>query len=242
MEISVIFPAYNEAENIRPTMEKALGALRPLCHRFEILIVDDCGRDGTGRIADELAAEHPEIRVIHNPQNMGQGASIVRGFEQARYGLVTHNAMDYPFDLRDLSLLLPLLDDADIVVGARLSRPGYSFYRRITSFVNLWLIRTLFPLRLSDYNFVQIYPKAVWTSVKVESRSTAFLTPEALIRAFDMGYRIKEVGIPYHARIAGEATAGKPKVILRSLQDMLRFWWKRSRGKTPRAIRKEILC
>jgi dolichol-phosphate mannosyltransferase len=242
MEISVIFPAYNEAETIRPTMAKALDALRSVVDRFEILIVDDCGQDGTGRIADELAARHPEIRAIHNVANIGQGASIVRGFEEARFDLVTHNAMDYPFDLRDLNQLLPQLKEADIVVGSRLSRPGYSPYRMIMSYVNLMLLHTLFPLRLKDYNFVQLYPKSVWKSVKVEARSTAFLTPEALIRAFDMGYRIKEIGIPYHPRLAGEATAGRPKVILRSLQDMLRFWWKRQRGRTPRGFRKESLC
>ena len=63
MEITVIFPAYNEEENIRQTVDRALAALRPRFERFEILIVDDCGSDATGKIADELAGRHPEIRV-----------------------------------------------------------------------------------------------------------------------------------------------------------------------------------
>ncbi len=241
-QISVIFPAYNEAENIRPTTAKALEALRSLFDRFEIVIVNDCGQDGTGRIADELAIAHPEIRVLHNPRNMGQGASIVRGFKEARYDLVLHNAMDYPFDLRDLDKMLPLLEEADIVVGSRVSRAGYSPYRIITSVVNRMLLRILFPLRLRDYNFVQLFPKSVWENINVEARSTAFLTPEALVRAHDMGFRIREIQIPYHPRSKGEATSGNSKVIILSLQDMCRFWWRRLRGKTARASRMETTC
>lgn len=232
MGISVVFAAYNEEMNIRPTMERALAAMRSLGQEFEIVIVDDCSTDSTGDIADGIAAAHPEIRVLRNRQNMGQGASLVRGFQHARYELLTHNAMDYPFDLRDLAKMLPLRAEADIVVAARTSRAGYSPYRVLASLVHRTLLHFLFPLRLSDYNFVQLYPRAVWEAIEVEARSTAFLTPEALIRAYDMGYRIKEVKIEYHARAAGEATSGKPKVILHSLRDMFFFWWKRLLGRT----------
>ncbi len=235
MGISVVFAAYNEEKNAAATIARALEALRAQFENFEILIVEDASRDATAAICDRLAAAHPEIRVLHNPKNMGQGASLVRGFEAARYELVTHNAMDYPFDLRDLAVMLPLLNEADIVVASRRSRAGYSPYRVLTSAVHRTLLHLLFPLRLRDYNFVQVYPRAVWRAVKVEARSTAFLTPEALIRAHDLGYRVKEVEIEYHPRTAGVATSGKPKVILHTLGDMVRFWWKRARGRTARA-------
>jgi len=228
MELSVIFPAYNEEENIRATMERALAALRPLFERFEIIIVNDASRDRTGQIADELARQHPEIRVVHHPRNLGQGASILTGFHQARHDLVLHNAMDYPFDLQDLARMLPLLDRADIVVAVRDRRAGYTLTRKFMSVVNLMLLCMLFGLKLRDYNFVQLYRKHVWNSIRVESRSTVFLTPEALIRAHDMGFRIVEVTIPYHAREKGAATSGNFRVVSRSLRDMLGFWWKRS--------------
>jgi len=233
MGISVIFPAYNEEKNIRATMEKALEAMRELGREFEIVIVNDQSKDGTGRIADELAAEHREIRALHNERNMGSGASVVRGFQQARFELMTHNAMDYPFDLRDLPKLLQYCGEADIISAARTSRPGYTRYRKLMSFVHKCLLHLLFPLRLSDYNFVQLYPRSVWESIRVEARSAAFVTPEAMIRAYDMGYRVKEVEIEYHPRVAGEATSGNPKVILHSLHDMFSFWWKRLLHRTP---------
>jgi glycosyltransferase involved in cell wall biosynthesis len=228
MEISVVFTAYNEEQAIRSTISRALDALREQFETFEILLVNDASRDSTGRICDELAKSHREIRVVHNSKNLGQGASLVRGFQEAQYGLVTFDAVDYPFDLRDLRLMVPLLKEADIVVAARRSRAGYSGYRVLTSVVNRALLSTLFPLRLRDYNFVQLYPRKVWETIKVESRSTAFLTPEVLIRAHDLGYRIREVDIEYHPRVTGTATSGKPKVVLRSLRDMARFWWSRN--------------
>lgn len=233
MGISVVFAAYNEEMNIHSTITRALDAMRSLNVDFEILIVDDHSTDSTATLARELSAANSEIQVFSNPKNIGQGASLVRGFQHARYDLVTHNAMDYPFDLCDLSKMLPLLSEADIVVATRRSRAGYSVYRVITSCVHRTLLHILFPLRLKDYNFVQLYPRSVWEAIKVEARSTAFLTPEALIRAYDMGYRVKEIAIDYHPRLAGSATSGKPKVILSSLRDMFVFWWKRLFRKTP---------
>ena len=224
--ISVVFPAYNEEMNIRPTIEQALEAMRSLGQPFEILIVDDCSADSTGPIADELAAANSQIRVLHNPRNAGQGECIFLGFQNARYDLFIHDAMDYPFDLRDLARMLPLCAEADVIVAARASRAGYSAYRVLTSVVHRALLHLLFPPHLSDYSFVQLFPRAVWEAIKVESHATAFLMPEALIRAHQMGYRIKEVKTEYHARPAGVATAGQPKVILRSLRDMLAFWCK----------------
>jgi glycosyltransferase involved in cell wall biosynthesis len=232
MEITVVFPAYNEAENIRETMSRSLEALRPRFERFEIIIVDDCGSDGTGGIADELAAQYPgEIRVIHNPRNLGSAWSVLEGFAQARYALVTHNSMDYPLDLCDLDKMLPLFADTDIVVATRDQRAGYGSYRKLLSRVNVGMLHLFFPLQLSDYNFTQIYPREFLRTVHVTSRSTGFVTPELMIRAHDSGLRIKPIEITYHARVKGDATSGKPRVVLHSLMDLLRFWWLRLRDK-----------
>jgi dolichol-phosphate mannosyltransferase len=234
MTISVIFPCYNEKDSVAPTMRRALESLRRQPHPFEILLINDASTDGTAAICDQLAAQHPEIRVLHNPANLGQGATLIRGFQSARHDYLIHNAIDYPFDLEDLPILTAATNVADIVVACRRARAGYSPYRVLTSRVNRALIRFLFPLRLTDYNFVQLYRRDVWEQVNVEARSTGFVTPEALIRAHDMGYRVREVEVDYHPRTAGTASSGKPKVIVASMADMLRFWWKRALGHTPR--------
>ena len=228
MQISVIFPAFNEERNIRRTMERAIEAMRSLGSEFESLVIDDASRDRTGQIADELARVYREIRVLHNPRNVGQGGSIVRGFREARYRWVIHDAMDYPFDLADLTTMLPLTSQSDIVVAVRDGHAGYTTSRKVISWVNRRLLRILFGLKLRDYNFVQLYRREVWQKIQVESRSTAFLTPEALIRAHDMGFRITEVAARYLPREEGVATSGSFRVIFRSLRDMLQFWWRRA--------------
>lgn len=229
MELTVIFPAYNEEAGIVEAMERSLAALRKHVHAFEVIIVDDGSQDATGRLADEVAAKHPEIRVLHNERNLGAGASYVRGLQHARGELVMHNGIDCPFDLDDLPKLLGRVGDADIVVATRTGRTGYSAFRVLTSVVNVTLLNLLFGLRVSDYNFTQLYRKKVLDSVKVESTSTAFVTPETIIRAHDLGFRIQQVPVQYHARRTGVATSGSLRVIASSIRDMLRFWLQRRR-------------
>jgi glycosyltransferase involved in cell wall biosynthesis len=212
-------------------MRSCLAALRAQVDEFEIIIVDDASKDSTGSIADRLSAANPQIRVIHNPRNMGQGASLVIGFRNAKHSLVIHNAMDYPFDLNDLGKMLNLLPDADIVVATRTSRAGYSLYRRIVSLTNVALLNLLFGVGLRDYSFVQLYRREVLKVIPMELQSTGFLVPGILIQASDLGLRIRQVQVDYLPRRCGKATSGDPRVILRSLCDIFRFWCRR-RAKT----------
>lgn len=226
--ITVIFPAYNEAANIERAIEQSMEAMSPRFDTFELLIIDDGSRDATGSIAEKLATIYPEITVLHNERNMGLGETLYRGFQCAKGELVIQNAMDYPLDLRDLDELLPGLDEADIVVAVRKTYAGYTPYRKLTSRVNRALLRLLFEPKLRDYNYTQLYKRSVLEAAQPSSRSTVFIAPEIIIRAHELGFRVKEVEVEYHPRIAGEATSGKPLVILRSVWDMLIFWAKRA--------------
>jgi glycosyltransferase involved in cell wall biosynthesis len=222
--ISAIFPAYNEEENILQTIPRAVAALENQFDDFEVIIVNDCSTDKTLTLAQELAANDKRIIIINNEKNLRQGASIFKGFAQARCDLVTHNGMDYPFDLADLSQMLPLLEDNDIVVAARTSRPGYTPYRIVLSHANLFLLRLLFKLKLHDYSFIQVYKRHVLQSVRSKGRSTGFAMPELLLRAHNQGFKIAECPIEYLRREAGIARAGHPRVIIESLRELIAFW------------------
>jgi len=222
--LSVVIPAYNEEESVLSTTQRVFDALDGQFEDYELLLINDASTDRTGEIANQLAAEHPVVRVLHNPVNLGQGASLVKGFQHATKDLIIHNAMDYPFDLRDLPRMVKLLDHADVVVAARDRRAGYSVYRHFLSWGNLMLLNTLFPLRLHDYNFVQLYRREVLRSVDFQCTSTAFLIPHILIQAHELGCRIREVSVEYHPRNHGVATAGSPRVVLHSIRDMFSFW------------------
>jgi glycosyltransferase involved in cell wall biosynthesis len=225
--ITVIFPAYNEAANIERVIEQSMEAMLARFDTFELLIIDDGSRDNTGSIAEQLAEIYPEITVLRNERNMGLGETLYRGFQCAKGELVIQNAMDYPLDLRDLDKLLPALDEADVVVAVRKTHAGYTPYRKLTSKVNRALLRLLFEPKLRDYNYTQLYNRRVLEAARPTSRSTVFIAPEIIIRAHELGFRIKEVEVDYHPRIAGKATSGKPGVILRSVWDMLIFWGRR---------------
>jgi glycosyltransferase involved in cell wall biosynthesis len=224
MEFSIVYPAYEEEADIRTTISTSVLTLRTIFNRFEVLIVDDRGRDRTGDIAKELAAEYEEVRVLRNERNLGQGESILRGFRAARGMLVMHNAIDYPLNLSDLPQMLALLDHADVVVAVRRRRTGYTFYRKVISVTNVFLLRLLFDLKLRDYNFVQLYRKQVLDAVPLEASSTGFAMPALLMNAHDRGFRISEIVLDYHPRLHGAATAGHPKVIVSSLVELMRFW------------------
>jgi hypothetical protein len=144
--------------------------------------------------------------------------------------------MDYPLDLRDLDKMVPVLEEADVVVAVRKAFAGYTTYRKLTSRVNRAILRLLFEPKLRDYNYTQLFRKEVLDAARPSSRSTVFLAPEIIIRAYEMGFRIKEVEIDFYPRIAGEATSGKPMVILRSVRDMFAFWLKRIFTKGARRI------
>lgn len=225
--ITVIFPAYNEEQNIRSTMVKAVEAMRPRFHVFELLVINDGSTDRTGEIAEDLARSYPEITVMHNRQNLGMGETLYRGFQCARGELVIQNAMDYPFDLCDLDKMIPLLEEADVIAAVRKGHAGYSAYRKMASRANRFILRLLFSPKLRDYNYTQLFKREVLSAARPSSRSTVFIVPEIIIRACELGFRIIEIDIDYHPRRFGEATSGKPKVILWCLHDMFMFWIKR---------------
>jgi glycosyltransferase involved in cell wall biosynthesis len=234
MRISVIYPAYNEKAQIEQTMQRSLEALGSQFDAFEIIVVNDASTDRTGEIVARMAADYPVIRVIHNVRNLGSGKSILVGFSAARYELVTHNGIDYPFDLRDLAKMVPLLSEADVVVAARTRRAGYTLYRKFISATNVALLNLLFGLGLKDYNFVQLYRREVLNAVSPVADSTGFLTPGILIRAHELGFRIRQVPVEYHPRTTGVATAGSFRVVWASFRDMMKFWLDRKRYSAQR--------
>jgi glycosyltransferase involved in cell wall biosynthesis len=222
--VSVVIPAYNEETNIYQTMKSVLDAMNQNFEDFEIIIVDDCSTDKTGKISDEMASANNKIKVIHNKYNLGQGGSLSVGFANVSKDLTLHNAMDYPFDMHDLPEMVDLANRYDIVVAARKSRPGYTLYRHILSRVNLFLLNILFDLHLSDYSFIQVYHSDILRKINPSSKSTGFFIPELLIRAYKKGYLVHQVPIKYLPRNSGIARSGSMKVVYRSSIDLIKFW------------------
>ena len=120
----LILPTYDEAENVVPFVD-AVEALLPDSAR--ILIVDDSSPDGTGAIADRLAAERPRVKVLHRPRREGLGPAYVAGFREALAGgarLILQMDVDFSHDPAHLPAILAASERADVVIGSRYVEGG----------------------------------------------------------------------------------------------------------------------
>jgi glycosyltransferase involved in cell wall biosynthesis len=205
--------------------------------RFEILLINDCSTDETGAAADAVARDFPEVRVVHNPRNLRQGGCLQMAFPLARYDLVTHNAIDYPFDFDDLPSVLEQFPAADVVVVTRRTYPGVTTGRRFVSWTNRTLIRTLFGLNISDYNFVQVFKRTFLMNEESFSAGTAFITVERIVRAHHAGGRVVAVEAEYHRRHTGASSSGNWRTVRDSLRDIARLWVELRLGSGRRSTR-----
>jgi len=232
-ELSYFFPAHNEEANLRGLVEEALETLPDLAETFEIVIVDDGSKDDTPRIADELAAVHPEVRVVHHSTNFGYGAAVRSGFAAARLGVLAFTDGDRQFKVVDLGRLIERFQagGADAVVGFRIKRADplvRTVYARLYRLAN----RIFFGLAVRDVDCAcKLFSRGSLEGVNVESGG-AFFSAELLIKLRARGRRLAEVGVPHYPRTAGSPTGGKPEVVLRAVRD---FWLLRLRlWATPR--------
>ena len=231
-ELSYFFPAHDEEANVGLLVAEALEALPGLANRFEIIVVDDGSHDATPRLADDLAAAHPEVRVVHHPTNLGYGAALRSGFAAARFGILGFTDGDRQFRVADLGPLLEVLErpgpaSPDVVAGYRIRRADplvRSVYARLYRLAN----RIFFGLRVRDIDCAcKVFRRGALESIAVESGG-AFFSAELLIKLQAAGHRIAEVGVPHHPRVAGRPTGARPSVILRAARDFwslrLRLW------------------
>ena len=237
VELSYFFPVHNEEANLEGLVQEALAALPALAERFEIIAVDDGSTDGTGPIADRLAAANPGlVRVVHHGTNLGYGAALRSGFRAARFGLVAFTDGDRQFRVADLGRLTARLagpDAPDAVVGFRIRRADpalRTLYARLYRLAN----RTFFGLRIRDVDCAcKLFRRQSLAGVRVASGG-AFFSAELLIKVRAAGRNVVEVGVDHYPRTAGSQTGARLSVIWRSVVDFwslrLRLWANRRRA------------
>lgn len=225
------FPAHNEEANLEPLVAEAMATLPELADTWEIVIVDDGSRDATPRLADELAAAHPDlVRAVHHATNRGYGAALRSGFAAARYDLVAFTDGDRQFRVADIGLLTARLaapDAPDVVAGYRIRRADplvRTVYARLYRLAN----RIFFGLRVRDVDCAcKLIRRAALEGLRVESGG-AFFSAELLIKLEAAGRSVVEVGVPHYPRTAGSPTGARPSVVLRAVRDFwalrLRLW------------------
>ncbi|MDQ6928113.1 MAG: glycosyltransferase family 2 protein [Actinomycetota bacterium] len=213
-------------------MRATLQAGRETCERmvasseisdYELLVVDDASTDSTGKIADELAADDPRIRVVHHERNRTLGGCIKTGFAAARGDVILYTDADLPCDVAEASKACRLMRhyDADIVSAYRHDRTGEGPRRAAYSWIYNWLIRLVFGVYVRDVNFAfKLCRRSVFDRMQLVSEGS-FIDAELLVRADRLGLKVIQFGVDYFPRSHGVSTLSSGAVIRKILAEMV---------------------
>lgn len=218
----IIIGTYNERENLAPLVEAVLSLGRGL----DVLVIDDNSPDGTGRVADGLAAKHPEVSVLHRAGKLGLGTAYVEGFRHALekgYDRIITMDADFSHDPRYLPEFLAALDTHDVAVGTRyikgggvenwpphrlaLSRGGSLYTRLVTGM----------PLHDATGGF-NGFRREVLEAIGLDSiRSEGYsFMIEIKFRSWKKRFRIAEIPIIFADRTRGKSKMSK-KIFLEAI-------------------------
>ncbi len=218
-------PVYNERATLRQVIAHVLSV--PL--EIELLCVDDGSSDGSRQLLAELQNEHPTLRVLLQPHNIGKGAALRRGILEATGDFVVIQDADLEYDPSEYPLLLePLVQGkADVVYGSRFlgGRPHRVLY--FWHSVGNWLL-TLFSNALTDLNLTdmetcyKVFRRDVIQSIHLEENRFGF-EPEITVKVAKRRLRVYEVGISYWGRTYEEGKKIGWKDGVRALWCLLKY-------------------
>jgi dolichol-phosphate mannosyltransferase len=208
----LVLPTYNEAENVEPIVAAVRERL-PADRR--VLVVDDASPDGTGEIADRLAAEYDDVEVLHRRAKQGLGPAYVAGFQRALAGgadLVAQMDADFSHDPADLPRLLAAVERADLVLGSRYVDGGgvadWGAIRRLISRGGSAYARAMLGLGIGDLTGgFKVFRRPVLEAIElatIPSLGYAFQV-ETTYRAVQAGFEVAEVPIVFRDRRVGES-------------------------------------
>jgi glycosyltransferase involved in cell wall biosynthesis len=231
-KVSIVIPVYNEEATIQHLVGLVVAAPLPNALAREIIVVNDCSKDGTAAKLDQLKDIFPavDIRVFHKPVNQGKGAALRDGFKHATGDVVLIQDADLEYDPRDYPRLLqPIVDDkADVVYGSRfIGEPHRVLYfwhtlgnKFLTAFSNMFT-----NLNLTDMEVCyKVFRKPVLDRITIRCNRFGF-EPEitAKIAKHRPRLRIYEVGVAYYGRSYEEGKKITWKDGIKAILTIIRF-------------------
>jgi len=220
--LSVIFPAFNEEENIETLIELARRVLPDLAETWEIIVVNDGSQDTTSAICDELAAAHSQVHTIHHSTNRGYGAALKSGIIAAKHDLIFFTDSDGQFDLKELRQLIRWSDEYEIVAGYRKKRRDPP-HRLINALAWHVLVRIVLGVKVRDIDCAfKLFRREVFNRVQIRSVG-AMVNTEVLAQAMRLGMRIHEVEVTHFPRQHGKPSGANVRVILKAFRELIRL-------------------
>jgi glycosyltransferase involved in cell wall biosynthesis len=202
MKLSVVMPVYNEQATLREAVSRVLA----VDLEIELICVDDGSRDGSREILEELRASHAQVRVLLQPRNMGKGAALRRGIQEATGDYVLIQDADLEYDPSDYpGLLRPLIEGkADVVYGSRFlgaapHRVLY-FWHYVANRMLTLISNALTNMNMTDMETCyKAFRREILQSIPIEEDRFGF-EPEITVKIAKRRQRVYEVGISYWGR------------------------------------------
>jgi len=225
MKLSVVTPIYDERATLREVVDRILSV--PL--EIELICIDDGSRDGSRELLAALQAQHPQIKVLLQPRNLGKGAALRRGIQEATGDFVLIQDADLEYDPKDYPLLLePLIQGkADVVYGSRFMggaphRVLY-FWHSVGNWLLTLLSNCLTNINLSDMETCyKVFRREIIQAIPLEENRFGF-EPEVTVKVAKRRLRIYEVGISYQGRTYEEGKKIGWKDGVRALWVLLKY-------------------
>jgi dolichol-phosphate mannosyltransferase len=209
----VCVPTYDEAENVERLVRAVTRELWDARLDGHVLVIDDDSPDGTGRIADRLAAEDSRVHVLHRTERAGIGPAYIAGFRRALAmgaGLVVEMDCDLSHDPASLPALIRAAADHDLVLGSRYVAGGrvarWGLLRRLISRGGCWYARTALGVPVRDLTGgFKCFRREVLLALPLDRvRASGYgFQIEMTYRALERGFRVTEVPITFTERTAG---------------------------------------
>jgi glycosyltransferase involved in cell wall biosynthesis len=235
MKLSVVMPIYNERSTLEEVVAKVLGV--PL--EIELICVDDGSSDGSREMLRDLTVQYPQMIVILQPRNMGKGAALRRGIQEATGDYVVIQDADLEYDPDQYPLLLePLLEGkADVVFGSRFLGGGphrvLYFWHFVANWTLTFLSNCFTNINLSDMETCyKCFRREIIQSIPIEENRFGF-EPEITVKVAKRHLRIYEVGISYWGRTYEEGKKIGWKDGVRALWCLVKYSIKEPVYRTP---------
>jgi len=231
MKSLIVIPTYNEVENLKPILEAVLGVTPETVH---ILVTDDGSPDGTGKLADEIAAKNPRVHVLHRAKKEGLGPAYIAGFRwgfQHGYDQLIEMDADFSHNPKYLPTMLQLLGQYDFVIGSRNVSGGgtvnWGLSRKIISRGGSLYARTILSAPIRDFTGgFNGWNRKVLEGIDLDTLEAGGYSfqIELKYRAFKKKFTFKEFPIIFEDRRVGHSKMSSKIVVeALSLVPRLRF-------------------
>ena len=229
--VSVVLPAYNEADKLELAVAKISHALIEWGYSFEIIIAEDGSMDGTAEQAEELAQELSFVKHVHREKRQGRGTALSNAFKQCRGEVFVYMDLDLSTELKYLKPLVEAItvEGYDFSTGSRMlpeSKVERSLSRSISSKTYNFLVRHMLGSKLRDHQcgFKAFKREPVLTLLDEVEATHWFWDTEIMVRANRRGYKIKE--IPVEWKTGKDTKVNLLKDSCNMFKQIMRLWWK----------------